>query len=310
MKGCVVMVCIAKNQETRKPSTCDTIASIFVANAAASGVQRGVLSLSGIPFKKIKNNKELTSDVYQRAINPVFEKMKLKEVGIELVDTQQVSEQEIAKCVKGGIPKFYEKIKPLKQFAEKMADGQARQAKEGSNAFFVPHAKKIFVNNAKMPWTAFHEMGHALNGKSKILKTMQKSGRMMPMLALIPLCVGIFKAKKEENEQPKNKFDKATTFIKNNCGKLAFLPFVPMLFEEGLASVRGTKAAKEFLSKGEFKTLCKGNAAAWLTYLGMATAISLSAVIGSKVRDFIGQKAKEKIDINIPVSSKLKSHQG
>ena len=73
MKGCVVMVCIAKNHETRKPSTCDTIASIYVASVAAESVREGVSSLSGIPCKKIKNNKELISDVYQRAINPVFE---------------------------------------------------------------------------------------------------------------------------------------------------------------------------------------------------------------------------------------------
>ena len=96
-------------------------------------------------------------------------------------------------------------------------------------------------------------------------------------------------SKKLEGEEPKNNFDKVTTFIKNNVGKLAVLSFIPLVAEELAASYKGEKLAKQVLSPELLKKVENCNRLGASTYILMASAVGLGAVVASKVRDAIAK---------------------
>lgn len=158
----------------------------------------------------------------------------------------------------------------------------------GDNACFLPKGNKIIVNIEKLGSSAFHEMGHAINrNMSTFWKGMQKL--RMPMmitsgaLSLLALC----KRPKAEGEQPKNGFDKATTFIKNNVGKLVTLSFVPIIAEELKATSRGNKLAKQLLSPEIAKKVKTTNRYGAISYVATAVISGFSAFVANKVRDKI-----------------------
>lgn len=164
---------------------------------------------------------------------------------------------------------------------------------EGNNACYLPKANKIAVNIDKIGTSAFHEMGHAVNKNfSKFWRGMQKLRTpSMILVSVIPM-VGLLKRKKVEGEEPKNIVDKVTTFIKDNCGKLTSLAFVPIVAEELKATQRGNKLAKQLLSPEVYKKVVKTNRFGAATYIGVAIFSGLAAFAGSKVRDVL-TKPKE-----------------
>ena len=155
------------------------------------------------------------------------------------------------------------------------------------NAFYYPITKDIVINQVKFPAASFHEMGHAMNATgSKLMKTLAV-GRHVSALIGVPLilAVGFLKPKKKDGEKPKGVFDKTTTFIKSNAGKLTFLALIPTIAEEGIASIRGGKLAKKVLNPGLLKKLNKNNTLAWSTYLAGTLLISGFAAFSVKIRD-------------------------
>lgn len=165
--------------------------------------------------------------------------------------------------------------------------------KEGDNACFLPKANKCVVNMEKIGTSAFHEIGHSINrNMSTFWKAMQKMRTPAMLTAgVIPL-VGLFKRKKVEGEEPKNAVDKVTTFIKEHCGKLTTLAFVPVVAEELKASQRGNKLAKQLLSPEMYKKVVKSNKLGAASYVLAAGAAGLTAFVGSTVRDALS-KPKE-----------------
>lgn len=151
----------------------------------------------------------------------------------------------------------------------------------------------MLVNKEKIGWAAFHEMGHALNnmtpGVGKMLRKLRGAGGILASLVFF---TGLLKRKKVEGEKPQGAWDKATTFVKNNCGKLAFLGMTPMLLEEGLASIKGAKLAKSLLSPEQFKALNKLYGKAWLSYVGIAVGAGVATFVSSKIRDKIAEPTK------------------
>ena len=163
----------------------------------------------------------------------------------------------------------------------------------GGNAFFDMRGNRIFINLDKMAWPLPHEMGHAINKTisrlGKILNKMKVPGVILSSLAFYS---ALLKRKKVEGEEPNGMFDKITTFFKNNCGKLTFLGFLPVIAEEALASKNGLKEIKATSPEHILKLLKTGNKSAWLTYLGIGLCSTAVAVVASKVRDAIA-KPKE-----------------
>ena len=158
---------------------------------------------------------------------------------------------------------------------------------DGENAFYHPISKTVNINLNKVPITAFHEFGHALNNTDKYTKFLVYGRHSLARLTPLILAVGLLKNKKQEGEAPKDNLDKTSDFVKNNAGKLTFVSFVPEIAEEGLASVRGSKMAKPLLSKELFKKLNCDYLKALGTYVLWATIAALSVRLAVAVRDAI-----------------------
>ncbi len=174
-----------------------------------------------------------------------------------------------------------------------MSVGMARMLEQGRNAIFLPKTNEVAVNIEKLGTAAFHEMGHAVNHNfSKFWKSMQKLRMPCGIAGGLFGTVALLKRKKVEGEEPKGFFDKTTTFIKNNVGKLTLAAFAPIVAEELMATYRGNKMAKKVLSPELFKKVQKTNRFGAMTYIATGVGAALVAVVGSKVRDAIA-KPKE-----------------
>lgn len=225
-------------------------------------------------FEKTKSN-----------IENILQETGLKEKGVKLFVATGANQEELSqilsKAVKGNsyIPKAIRE-----SFKQKIT--------EGLNACFSPATKHIIIPETQSYISAYHEAGHAYNAAfSKIGKFLQKARNLtpyglpliMPALVAVGLCHDVKNTPKNE----KSKLEKTKDFIKNNAGKLTLASFVPMLAEEGLASINGLKFAKKYLQPDKLKKLAGGYGLAWLSYCAVAIAFTASAWGGIKVRDKI-----------------------
>lgn len=177
-----------------------------------------------------------------------------------------------------------------------MSVGMARMLEQGRNAIFWPKTNEIAVNIEKLGTATFHEMGHAVNHNfSKFWKGMQKLRVPCGIAGGLFGTVALLKRKKVEGEEPKGFFDKTTTFIKNNVGKLTLAAFAPIVAEELMATYRGNKMAKKVLSPELFKKVQKTNRFGAMTYIATGVGAALAAVVGSKVRDAIAKPKEIKV---------------
>ena len=164
---------------------------------------------------------------------------------------------------------------------------------EGKNACYIPKANTIAVNKEKIGIAAMHEIGHAINKNiSKFGNALQKMRNPFIMLGSLVTIIAFTKRPKADGEKPKGFIDKATTFIKNNAGKLTFLSLVPLLMEEGLASLNAAKLEKSLLDAKSLKRMNKFNVIAWMTYFGLALGVGIGTKLGVKLKDKIA-KPKE-----------------
>ena len=271
----------------KKPSTLGGIGAGVVGMTVASPIS----NLTRKPFAKMAlaeiNNLSSKGDLYKSAAAKAFEQSGLAQKGVQLVDASKLSAEEISKITQEAMPKWMNKLpKKVKDPVTSILEMQINTLKEGNNAAFIPNSNKILVSGEKMSGATFHEMGHALNantkGVGKILAKLRQPGVILASAALL---IGAFKRKKAEGEEPNGIIDRTTTFIKNNAGKLAFAGFIPLLAEEGLASIKGAKMAKPLLSPEAYKNLNKMHGKAFLTYLGGAVCMGLAARAASWVHD-------------------------
>lgn len=165
---------------------------------------------------------------------------------------------------------------------------------KGTRGFF---ANEVVCNMDKLPTAVFHELGHAFNANnSKFWKCMQ--GIRVPAIAAsmgLTLFAAFTKSEKADNN-PNSELtnaQKAKNFVRNNAGPLAFAAMVPVLLEEGMATIRGNAWAKDLLSPDIAKNVCKGNKIAYLSYLTTALALGASAFVAGKVKDKLSDKQNQ-----------------
>lgn len=289
-------------EKYEKAGKLKTGAAMFAANMAGGVTAASISSASAIPIRNMvkemtsfmlpSGNNELSSVAKEfiDGASKAFSNSGLAKKGVEFVNVKNMSD--LAGLEK-SVPNWIKKIPVLNKFSEIQMKGMKSSIVNGNNACFAPKINKIFVNSEKMAYASFHEMGHALNKHTKgIGKILAKTRQPAAILSAVALLTAICKRKKVDGEKPKGIIDKTTTFIKDNCGKLAFLGMLPTVLEEGLASYKGAKLAKEVLSEKNYKLMNKFHGKAWLTYAALAVGTTAATIIASKVRDSLTKPKK------------------
>lgn len=226
------------------------------------------------------------------ALDKALDISKIKEKGVKIIDysgqkTKSTKEifMEYINSMEAGIPRNIQN------------DLAINTVKEGKNSFYFFKPKEIHINIEKFGLLGFHEIGHAINQQSsKFWHIMQKSRIPMGQLAGLFSITALLKRKKAEGEEYTGTFDKVTTFIKENVGKLTTLTFIPVIAEELKASSRGNKLAKQVLSPELAKRVAKTNKYGAITYIATAMVAGLTAYTANKVRDAISAPKKIETD--------------
>lgn len=169
----------------------------------------------------------------------------------------------------------------------------------GLNAYFSRSENKIKLNKTRLYSTVFHEIGHAMNFHlNPFTKMLQKvrafNQSKLPLFATACLGVGLFtdKRTKQQKSQEHNKFK---DFVHNNAGKLILLYGAPVVAEEALASRRGIKAAKKYLTPAQNQMHVKNLSRALGTYINTVLLIAGALALGIFVKDkIVGPKKLEK----------------
>lgn len=278
----------------QKADTGKVAAGVLVGNTLGGAVIRTSRVLAAIPVSFAQNDKAVFKNSnLSQAIDIAFERSGLANKGATFIDATEANSELVKEAIKKTVPKWMEKVPFIKNLHLRKKLSETGVYTKGLNALCIFKTKTLLVNKEKIGWAAFHEMGHALNnmtsGVGNMLRKLRGAGGILASLVLF---TGLLKRKKVEGEKPQGAWDKATTFVKNNCGKLAFLGMTPMLLEEGLASIKGAKLAKSLLSPEQFKALNKLYGKAWLSYAGIAVGLGVATFVSSKIRDKIAEPTK------------------
>lgn len=159
---------------------------------------------------------------------------------------------------------------------------------------FDPISNRIFTSK---PASVLHEIGHAINKNTNFLTKIPRHLSLISKGALIPLAIltAIFtqKPKKADAEQTTNKssFAKLKEFVHNNIGITVAGLSLPLLVEEGLASIRAAKFVNDsdVLSKTTKNQHNKVLKIAYGSYLIGTTVLASVASLTVFVKDKILQ---------------------
>ena len=292
----MVMDVSQKEQVYQNPSK----AAIVGGAAVGSLVQSTVMAPKKLVAMAILNkmsqlSDNLSADEFEavaEATGKILKDTKLAEKGVEIVKATGANsfkiKKNLIKEINGNkITKFIPK--KLRHFITNL---MYTTVESGNNAVYAFKSKKIIMPEKELSLAFFHEAGHAINANlSKFGKALQKI-RPLTVLAVPIALIALWKTKKAEGEKPTGTIDKITTFVKDNAGKLTFATFLPMLLEEGLASIRAQKMAKTMFGKGSALAakVAKTNAWGFSTYAITAVLSSVGIWLGAKVKDMIASR--------------------
>lgn len=285
------VVQIDDEKKYKKPGAGVVIGGVFAGSTAANAATTlPAVWLSTKIIKKMQNLSDgLTQDEFKQVEKAAAETLKnsgLADKGVKIIKITE-------KSTKTDLIEFLSDLIDLPPKIKELIKNKCSviyQIKKGNNAAYIRTDKEILMHENKLGLTVFHEAGHAFNHNlSKFGKILQKC-RPMSILAAPIAMIALFKTKKAEGEKPKNAVDKVTTFIKENAGKLTFAAFLPALAEEGLATLKGNKFAKQLLSPELAQKVAKTNALGFSTYLLTAALSGLGIFAGTKVKDAIAHK--------------------
>jgi hypothetical protein len=291
---------ILPNQEKKKENKVvkGIAAGLVTEKITKAGVQMFFSKPAVKEIQNISTNSKTLNQQFKAAAEYAFESSNLSKKGVEYIDGKNIRFDDFWEGIKnyGSTldKKLIGKFKIYEKLNKKIISNQYELMKNGLNAFFIPKMNKIYINKENASIFAFHEMGHAINKHSKNIGAfLQEIRTPFNKLAGVALLVSIVKHKKQPEEQT-GIIDRGTSFIKNNCGKLAFIGMLPTVLEEGLASINGQKLAKNILSENGLRRLNKMHVKAWLSYVGLAIGTTLGTVLASKASDKIHEENKNR----------------
>lgn len=156
----------------------------------------------------------------------------------------------------------------------------------GKDAHYNPVKNKIYFNrNNTGTALSFHELGHAVNFNSKGLgRFLFKARGLTHKLALFSLGCAMLKPSEIEDSKNNSSADKISSKLKKYCGVLGALSFLPIIVEEGRASMNGIKLAKSVegehrLSKPALKVLKNIYKRAFAFYIIRGLFLGLSVML-------------------------------
>lgn len=278
----------------KKANLAQTTGAVAIATGCGWATLYGAGNLFNFMFaKKYMKRDPKDSAACIAAIESALEKSGLKTKNLKIIDAGDAKNKKSLETL-FSLKSLEEKYSKSKNFLTKLfLKRRIKKCKEiissvsnGTDAFYAPNNNWIVLNKKKRAISVFHEMGHAMNNHfSCVGKALQKIRHKNKYILGILVATALFKRKKVEGEKTEGWFDKTTTFVKNNVGKLAFISFLPMLIEEAMASIKGQKLAKTLLSADKIKNITKHNSLGWLSYLAGAVIYTLSIVVASNARD-------------------------
>ncbi len=275
-----------RNTKTKKAKKTPNVKETLAALTAASAIQSAASLPVGVAAQKGVTSaaKNLTAEQvlsYNNAANSVLNSSNLKKAGVK-ISTEKVK-------MPGN--KIIDKVK------EVAMESSRQSALYGTNAFFIPQNNSIAINMKKLPTAVFHEMGHAHNyNYSKLGKFLQKSkGPGMVIASALLLIAACSKEEKAEDGKELTKGQKIKNGIRKALPAMSFSAMLPMVFEEGLATFKGNKWAKQVLSPELYKKVVKGNFAGLMSYIGATVAAGLATYAAIKIKDKLVDKKEAKL---------------
>lgn len=270
------------NEQTNKRNIKGSIA------AAAGGAGVTLVSgMAGKPFlnRMTRQSNSLTQDeinlVNEAADNVCKNISKLSDKGVKICNiTPEFPE---AKRLKQSLGKW---AKPLTNMIPILAIA------EGKNACFSPINNSVIINRNKLPLATFHEMGHAHNfHNTKFWKAMQKLRTPLISVGLAFAFLPAFTKKQTAAEgEELTKKQKNKNAIRNSAPIVAAAAFLPIIMEEGMATVKGNKWAKQVLSPELFKKVVKLNKFGFAGYVITAVGYGLASLTAKVIKDHSDSK--------------------
>lgn len=285
---------VSNQEQTYKRPSKGAIVGGFVAGTMIRGIVESSHQFVGqvVVDKMTKISQGLTKDEFKAvedAIDKTIIDEGLAEKGVRKIKATPQNTKEINKVVANEIDNHFLFKKLPEMFKGLIKNDMESNLNKGTNAFYAIKSKAILMPEKGLNLAIFHEIGHAANRNlSQIGKALQKT-RAMTFLVMPISLIALCKGKKAPNEKPKSNTDKATTFIKENAGKLTFATFLPMLIEEGMASAKGNNFAKKLLKPELAQKVVKTNVLGFTSYAAIAILSSFGLYIGTKVRDSIAK---------------------
>ena len=290
-------VSVVKN-DTNKVSFVEGTVGIGAGYASYQGAKKLISKPYGkYVLKELTSVSQKDNDALWKAAEKAYKTSPLINKKVKIVDvnpnTYENFKNEIFDKIyrpSKGNSWTHKLLKKLEDRQKKKLTAAFKSITEGKNACYIPLTKTVALNNKKMAFSTFHELGHSINHASKgFAGKLHKCRNYFALLAPVLLFTSLLKKKKAKDEKPKGLWDKTTTFIKENCGKLTFACMIPTMAEEALASINANKLAKNVLKPDLLKKLNKLNFKAWTSYFAGATIMSACAALGVWIKDRVAQ---------------------
>ena len=165
------------------------------------------------------------NSLLREAAHDAFEHSDLKQKGVEIVHvtpdnyksvTRKIINAQKARRNKRARINFSKKFNiSLKKQDEKLFN-KILNIGLGKNAGFVALTNQVLVNEDKMSFSTFHEMGHAINKNGKGLKMiLAKSRNIFAVAAPITIAIGLLTRDHKPSDGKESEVHKNYAFIKN-----------------------------------------------------------------------------------------------
>ena len=274
--------------EPPMPNSC----SLLLA-AAAGGVTNCVLTktvktpINNVFTKALKGTSR--NNNFKRAALEAFQQSSLIDKGCKMMSPKEIKEHAKPIVFKPGNDWKAALSNAIKRI---YTQPSTKEVYKGTNAFYNSLSKEIAVNTNKKAVCSFHEMGHALNANTKGIGKVLANLKYPAAIILLIATLSAYRKKKSEGETSDNIFGKGLDFAKEHCVGLTAAATLPNLLEEGLASIKGYKLAKNKLPSAQLKTMSKLYGKAWMTYLAQAVISVGFVYVVDKVRNMTSEKSK------------------